>query len=97
MIKIYVKTGCPFCAMVLAKVGELGIEIEEKNISDEKNLEELIALGGEKQVPFIFNEEDSAKMYESSDIVEYLTKKYGDGKVGDGNASEQPPGVCPIS
>jgi len=94
MIKIYVKDGCPFCAAVLAKVADLNIEIEEKNISDPTNVEEMIQLGGKRQEPFLYDAEKDIKMYESSDIIQYLHKEYGDGSVE--APKETPSGVCPI-
>lgn len=90
MITLYVKTGCPYCAMVIAKLNELEVPFEEKNIADEEVAKELLAKGGKRQVPYIDDEEpcENAKhhtpcivdgdveMYESADIVEYLDKNY---------------------
>lgn len=73
MITLYVKTGCPFCAAVLAKVDELGIEIEEKNISEKENVNDLIEHGGKRQVPYMID--GDVAMYESQDIIDYLVKK----------------------
>ena len=94
MITLYVKTGCPYCAVTIAKLDDLGLEYSERNTSEEGVVEELIAKGGKKQVPYIIDEKTNTNMYESSDIVEYLNKQYGDGA-----SSEQaspPPGVCPV-
>lgn len=90
MITLYVKTGCPYCAMVIAKLNEFEIKFEEKNIVDEEVAKELLAKGGKRQVPYMDDEDpcESAKhhtpcivdsdveMYESADIVEYLDKNY---------------------
>ena len=94
MIKIYVKDGCPFCAAVLAKVDSLNLQIKEKNVSDPSAAEEMITLGGKRQQPFLYDEENDIKMYESSDIIDYLSEKYGDGIKGE--EVEVPSGVCPI-
>ena len=90
MLTLYVKTGCPYCAAVLAKLNELGISFEEKNIADSKVAEELIKHGGKRQVPYMEDEDpcenakhntpclvdEDVEMYESADIIEYLEKNY---------------------
>ena len=76
MLTMYVKTGCPFCAMALKKVDELGLQIEEKNIADDAVAEELIAKGGKRQVPYLIDSERGVAMYESGDIAEYLDEHY---------------------
>ncbi len=70
MITLYVRTGCPFCAKVKAFVDEHDLVIEEKNIENEHNLEELLTLGGKRQVPFLVD--GDIKMYESDDIIAHL-------------------------
>lgn len=76
MITLYVKTGCPFCAMVLKKLEEEDIKFEEKNIADDSVAEELIARGGKRQVPYLVDSEKGVEMYESADIVAYLDEHY---------------------
>jgi len=95
MLKLYVKTGCPYCAKVLEKIEELGIEIKQLNVADPGISEELIARGGKKQEPYLIDEENNVEMYEAADIVEYLNKTYGDGTAGSTSSNESP-GVCPI-
>jgi glutaredoxin len=72
MYTLYVKTGCPYCTKVISFVKEKGITIEEKNISDEKVLEDLIARGGKKQVPYLVDSSTGKEMYESDEIISYL-------------------------
>jgi glutathione S-transferase len=83
MMTVYVKTGCPFCGKVLAKLKELDLPFNEKNIADEGVVAELLERGGKRQVPFMEDDnmtpylvDDDVEMYESSDIVAYLEKKY---------------------
>ena len=76
MITIFVKTGCPFCARALAALDAYGLQYEEKNVSDPKNVEEMIQLGGKKQEPFLID--GDIMMYESRAIVSYIEKTYGD-------------------
>lgn len=79
----------------LAKIDELGIEIEEKNISDEANLNELIEKGGKRQVPFMIDEDKGESMFESGDIMDYLDINYGNGKVSESSKeSSEESGTC---
>jgi len=75
MLTLYVKTGCPFCAKVLAVGEDLGVEFELKNVADEGITEELIARGGKRQMPYLVDSENGTEMYESDDIIEYLQTK----------------------
>ncbi len=79
--------------MVLHKVDELGIEIDEQNIADEGVIDALIAHGGKQQVPYLVDAECNVAMYESADIVEYLDKRFGEHAAT--GAPEKAP-VCPI-
>ena len=72
---LYVKTGCPWCEKVLAFASEKGIQFELRNISDAKVAEELITRGGKRQVPYLVDLENATEMYESADIIEYLSKR----------------------
>ena len=72
MLTLYVKTGCPFCAMVLHKLDESELSFEEKNIADNSVAEELIARGGKRQVPYLVDTDAEVEMYESADIVKHL-------------------------
>ena len=74
MLKLYVKTSCPYCAAVIAKLNELDVSFEEQNIADSEVAKELIARGGKRQVPYLADED--IEMYESADIIQYLEKNY---------------------
>jgi glutaredoxin len=80
MLTLYIKTGCPFCVATQAKITELDLKVEEKNIIDDILAEELIACGGKNQVPYLIDTDRDIEMYESGDIVEYLDKFYGSGE-----------------
>lgn len=77
MLTLYVKTGCPYCVMVLHALDELDVLFEEKNIADAVVAEELVARGGKEQVPYLIDSEKNVGMYESADIVTYLNRTYG--------------------
>ncbi|HXK38941.1 MAG TPA: glutathione S-transferase N-terminal domain-containing protein [Candidatus Paceibacterota bacterium] len=72
---LYVKTGCPWCQKVLDFASEKGIEFELRNIKDVGVVDELIARGGKRQVPYLVDQNNGTEMYESADIIEYLRKR----------------------
>ncbi len=77
MLKLYIKTGCPFCRKVLDYAKEHNIPLQERNIYDEEqNLKELLQIGGKQQVPLLLDESADIFLYESDDIVEYLKQRY---------------------
>lgn len=73
MKTLYVKDGCPYCAKVLVAGSSLGMEFTLKNIADEGVADELVARGGKRMVPYLVDEDTGVEMYESDDIVDYLT------------------------
>ncbi|HLD82006.1 MAG TPA: glutathione S-transferase N-terminal domain-containing protein [Patescibacteria group bacterium] len=78
MIQIFTKQGCPYCAKVLEKAEELGIEIENIDAPPgSENRKKLVELGGKEQVPFLYIPERELRMYESDDIVVYLEEHFG--------------------
>ncbi|MCH8050067.1 glutathione S-transferase N-terminal domain-containing protein [Patescibacteria group bacterium] len=84
MLTMYVKTGCPYCALAIGKVDDLGLKVEYKNIADDAVAAELVERGGKRMVPYLVDEERSVEMYESSDIVDYLNKNYSSKDSTDG-------------
>ncbi len=78
MLTLYVKTGCPYCAKVLAVAEELSIELNLKNVADEAIATELITRGGKLQMPYLVDGDTATEMYESDDIITYLREKVGD-------------------
>lgn len=96
MLTLYVRTGCPFCAAVLAKVASLDLKVEEKNVADEAVAKELIARGGKLQEPYLVDSERNVEMYESGDINEYLDTYYGDGVSETKEEDNNPPRVCTL-
>jgi glutathione S-transferase len=54
----------------------LGVTFEEKNISDDAVVTELIARGGKRQVPYLVDTDRGVEMYESADIIAYLEANY---------------------
>ena len=75
MLILYTRPGCPFCEHVLGVAQKLDVTIDERDISDEKNLKELLEKGGKQQVPFLIDEEKDVQLYESDDIIRYLVSR----------------------
>lgn len=72
MLLLYKMDGCPYCEKVLKHLAEKHIEFRPLDIADPVNLDELLHLGGEQQVPFLVDTDHNAKMYESDDIIQYV-------------------------
>lgn len=76
MLTLYVKTGCPYCEHVVDVARELGVPFERKNIQDPGVAEELVARGGKRQMPYLVDSARGVEMYESEDIIRYLSEHY---------------------
>ena len=76
-LDLYYYDSCPYCQKVLRAMRKLGIEdkIALKNIlQDQQAADTLVRVGGKRQVPCLFI--DGTPMYESDDIVAYLTNVF---------------------
>lgn len=76
---IYQFYGCPFCVKVRRAVHRLNLPIEYRDAqNDSRYREELKNGGGKIQVPClrIDQGDDTKWMYESSDIVDFLEKRF---------------------
>jgi len=67
---LYYLEACPYCHKVIDYLSEQGIEIPKKEIHDSVYREELIEIGGKKQVPCLLI--DGKALYESNDIIQWL-------------------------
>ena len=72
MLELYILGTCPYCKKVMDFLDENSIEYSKKDISDDVNNSNLIAIGGKEQVPFLYNTETNKGMYESDDIIEFI-------------------------
>ena len=79
-LKLYHFEACPFCVKARRAVKRLGLNIEMRDIlKNNAYREELLAGGGQYQVPCLRIEANDGKiswMYESSDIVTYLDERF---------------------
>ena len=65
---------CPYCNKVLSFMRQNQISIPMKNTFDQKNKQELIALGGKSQVPCLVI--DGQALYESDDIIQWFKNNW---------------------
>ena len=79
-LALYHYDSCPFCVRVTRVLERLGVDCELRNTQLEPSRrEELVEGGGRSQVPClrIEGEEGSVTwLYESADIIEYLSAKF---------------------
>jgi len=79
-MRLYQFYACPFCIKTRRVMHRLNLPIETRNVNEGSPYrQELEQGGGVVQVPCLYmHEGDEAKwMYESSDIIAYLNKRFG--------------------
>lgn len=76
MITLYINPDCPYCKKTLAAAHKLGVEMDLRDVHKPEMLADLIRLGGKRQFPFMVDDARDVSMYESEDIIEYLTAHY---------------------
>lgn len=84
-IELYELEGCPFCAKVTQKLDELELEYESHMVSrSHAEREEVKEISGQTGVPVLADPDHGIEgMPESSDIIAYLEKTYGDTEQAD--------------
>ena len=77
-IKLYQFYACPFCIKTRRTIKRLNLPIETRNAQSGQYKAELLAGGGEVKVPCLKIESDEGVqwMYESTDIIQYLEKRF---------------------
>ena len=77
MLCLYVTTYCPYCHKVRARLDAAGIPYEVRNVQENSVWrEDVLALGGKMQVPFLLDTERNVSLYESDDIIAYADEHY---------------------
>ena len=74
MLELFILETCPYCRKVMDFLENNNIKFQKFDISNNTNLLRLLALGGKEQVPFLFDESNEKKLYESDEIIKYLEK-----------------------
>ena len=72
MLIIFILPTCPYCKKVIDYLKTTKLKYKLLDIDDTHYYDELIQLGGKRQVPFLFDNDKNVMMYESDDIIEYL-------------------------
>lgn len=79
-MSLYYFSTCPYCVRVRRAIAKLQLNIEPRNIRQERHFaEELAEEGGKTTVPCLRLEKDDGSsewMYESTDIIAYLTRRF---------------------
>lgn len=72
---LYYSRYCYFCQKVLGFLRKQKMELELRSTSDSKHKQDLVSGGGKTQVPClrIDNDDGTQWMYESDDIIRYLS------------------------
>jgi glutaredoxin 3 len=80
MLHLYYKPTCPYCQRVLGANEAIQAPLTLLNVSaDPAVAAALVARGGKSQVPYLEDTDRNVAMYESLDIITYLTQHYGSG------------------
>jgi len=77
-LELYELEGCPYCAKVVNKLDELGLDYESHKVprshSDRTEVEKV---SGQTGVPVLVDNANAVEgMSESDDIIEYLEETY---------------------
>jgi glutathione S-transferase len=77
-LELYELEGCPYCAKVINKLDELGLDYESHMVErDHDKRDEVQEVSGQTGVPVLVDPEHGVEgMPESDDIVEYLEETY---------------------
>ena len=69
-LTLYYKKDCEFCDKVLRFLESKHINIEKRDVKQPGNQNDLVKIGGKKQVPCLIIK--TKALYESDDIINYL-------------------------
>mgnify|MGYP000554331638 CR=1 FL=1 len=78
-ITLYRLQACPFCERVVRTLDELDLSYRSRFVEPmhaDRNVVKRVS--GKRSVPAIVDEHTGVTMSESANIVEYLTKTYGE-------------------
>lgn len=76
MINLFYLSTCPYCKKVIDFLDSSNIEYILLDINEQENFNKLMKIGKKRQVPFIIDTNTGNVMYESADIIDYLSKEY---------------------
>lgn len=73
MLDLFILESCPYCQKVMEYMKENKIKFHKFDTINNDNALRLLTIGGVDQVPFLYNEETDDKIYESDEIIRYLS------------------------
>jgi len=78
LLALYEYKACPFCVKVRREMRRQGLNIATLDAKQDNHKEVLVSQGGKAKVPCLRIEENGETrwMYESSDIINYLDKRF---------------------
>ena len=65
---------CPYCKKVTDLLKENNIDYHKFDVINNDNALKLLEIGGKDQVPFLYDEENNKKIYDSEKIIDYINK-----------------------
>jgi len=77
MFDLFIMDSCPYCQKVMKYLESKNIKYHKFDTSNKDNVLRLLSIGGKDQVPFLYDEENDKKLYESDDIIDYIEKING--------------------
>lgn len=77
MFDLYILDSCPYCQKVMKYIDSKGIKYHKFDTKNKDNVLRLLSIGGKDQVPFLHDEDNDEKIYESDKIIEYIEKLNG--------------------
>lgn len=82
MLELYQFETCPYCQVVREKLSDLGLDYICRNAPPGRPDKDrpLIALSGDRKVPFLVDPDRDVYLKGDHAILEWLEETYGDGK-----------------
>ena len=79
LLELYEFESCPYCRLVREVLTELDLDamIYPCPKGGQRFRPRAVQLGGKAQFPFLVDRNTGERLYESADIIAYLTKTYG--------------------
>jgi uncharacterized protein (DUF302 family)/glutaredoxin len=81
LLTLYQREGCPYCQVVRKKLNQLGLRVllvpVEQNGEDRRELKQV---SGQQSVPVLVDKDNV--IVESTEIMQYLDRRYGNGQSG---------------
>lgn len=77
MLELYQFESCPYCSKVRQKLTELQVDYIARNAPKGSKKRDFIEKTyGQAQVPLLVDMDEDLALYESSDIIDYLEKRF---------------------